>query len=146
METITDTALIKSRLHKKGVGFDVWPLKKIDGNTMSDNDILKIYENEIHSLLKSENLVTHDIVRVNRLNQSKIRDGFLREHIHPMKEVRIVTPKGCLIVLPDKAKHWADIGTRNDLIVIRFFGTKHGWSAKYTKSGIDTKFPRQSAL
>ena len=68
-------------------------------------------------------------------------------HLPQLKQVvRIVTPKGCLIVLPDKAKHWADIGTRNDLIVIRFFGTKHGWSAKYTKSGTDTKFPRQSAL
>ena len=166
LNTITDTDKIKSVLSAKGVGFDVWPQKRITGSESND-EILYLYREQIEAIKQREGLHIVDIVNVTKETQKKVRSTFWTEHIHPTKEVRlyvsgclfyyihledeqqvmrIVTPPGCLIVLPDKAKHWADIGDRADLTVIRFFGQQEGYSAKYTQSGLDDKFPRQSPL
>jgi len=166
-QTLSNIDEIKAYLNKRSVGFDVWPLKNIEGHENNDNKILETYSDEINNIMKKFQFQTYDIVHVTKENSTKIRNGFLTEHIHPTEEVRlyvrgclyyyihfpeinevirIVTPKGCLIVLPSLARHWADIGNRCDLIVIRFFGTKEGWSAHYTNSNIEKKFPLQSPL
>eukprot|EP01084_Bolivina_argentea_P189069 325273_1 len=81
-DTILDTNEIKSILKRKGVGFDVWPLKKVNGNESND-EILKMYHSEINDILKNENLKIYDIVNVTETNQVEIRNNFLEEHIHP---------------------------------------------------------------
>ena len=50
--------------------------------------------------------------------------------------------KGDLIVVPDSATHWFDMGPAPRFVAIRFFTEADGWVGHFTGSDIAKRFPR----
>eukprot|EP01083_Nonionella_stella_P212545 767485_1 len=62
-QTYFDTDKIKSELNNRGIGYEVWTLKNMK-ETASNDEILKIYDEEIQTIMKQHNFQTYDIVNV----------------------------------------------------------------------------------
>ena len=90
-----------------------------------------------------------------------MRAKFLEEHTHKEGEVRffvdgsglfslhvgdkvyeVLCEKGDLIVVPDSATHWFDMGPAPRFVAIRFFTEADGWVGHFTGSDIAKRFPR----
>ena len=56
------------------------------------------------------------------------------------------TVAGDFISVPEKAKHWFDMGTLPEFTCIRFFNNPAGWVAEYTGSTISRSFPDYDQL
>ena len=154
---------ILRELDVRGLGYEKWNTLDLDKD-LSDEEILKFYDNEVDKIMKRFNFKTNDIIQLTPDNpkNNTLREKFLSEHTHSEKEVRyfidgaacfyIPLPereevlrmecaKGHLLVVPELTKHWFDMGPNPYFKCIRFFGIEDGWVADYTKDTISNRFP-----
>ena len=153
---------IAEELDKIGVVHETWDITALSDD-MSDDDVLKIYEADIERLKETGGYQSYDIVRLFPDNDNKcdLRNKFLSEHTHSEDEVRffvegsgmfyihahdnvymILCEQGDLISVPEKAKHWFDMGENPKFTCIRIFTSPDGWAADYTGDNIADKFPK----
>lgn len=165
VEQHTTYESMKETLAKRGIGYERWIANKPLSINATSNEILNAYKTDINRIMKEHNFVKCDVLQVkpNDDNIKSKRKVFLDEHTHNEKEVRffvdgaaqfyinneinnevigIEGTKGHLLVVPEKAKHWFDMGKSPFFRVIRFFATENGWQAKYTGNQIAKLFPK----
>ncbi len=157
-----DSAEIAVKLNEIGVSYEHWGVQQLS-STMSDDDILKSYSNDITRLKNDGGYRSVDIVRLSPDNAQKceLRKKFLSEHTHSEDEVRffvegsgmfylhvkgnvymILCEAGDLISVPANAPHWFDMGAQPSFTCIRLFTSADGWAANYTGNNIADNFPK----
>ncbi len=155
-------AKIREELNNIGVNYERWEVQQLS-NSMSDDDILNAYCDDIEHLKKQAGYKSVDIVRLSPDNPQKceLRTKFLCEHTHSEDEVRffvegsgmfylhvqgrvymMLCKSGDLISVPSGAKHWFDMGEHPSFTCIRLFTSPNGWAADYTGDNIAGNFPK----
>lgn len=154
---------IARELEAIGVGFEQWeasqPVKAGD----APEAIMEAYRADIDRLVAQHGFNSVDVVSVapDHPEREAMRGKFLDEHAHREKEVRffvdgsglfslhvgdkvyeVLCEKGDLIVVPDSATHWFDMGAEPRFVAIRFFTEADGWVGHFTGSDISRHFPR----
>ncbi len=158
-----DYQLIKEQLDNLGVRFERWEVKDNLSKDASDDDILKIYSDDIDRLKAQGGYKSVDLVNIAPDNAAKneLRQKFLKEHTHSEDEVRffvagsgmfylhvenkiymLLCCVGDLIGVPANAPHWFDMGETPEFTCIRLFTSKDGWAADYTGDNVADKFPK----
>ena len=129
----------------------------------SPEAVLAAYRNDIDRLVADNGFKTVDVVSIapDNPNREAMRAKFLDEHYHEEDEVRffvagaglftlhvqdkvyeITCEQGDLIGVPDRTRHWFDMGATPYFIAIRFFTEPDGWIGHFTGSDIALRFPR----
>ena len=125
--------------------------------------IMAAYRADIDRLVAEHGFNSVDVVSIapDHPDREAMRGKFLEEHAHREKEVRffvdgsglfslhvgdkvyeVLCEKGDLIVVPDSATHWFDMGPAPRFVAIRFFTEADGWVGHFTGSDIAKRFPR----
>ncbi len=157
-----DSAKISAKLSEIGINYEHWGAQQLS-NSMSDDEVLKAYSNDIDRLKSQAGYQSVDIVRFTPDNAQKceLRKKFLSEHTHSEDEVRffvegsgmfylhvagkvymVLCKAGDLISVPSNAKHWFDMGENPQFTCIRLFTSADGWAANYTGDNIADNFPK----
>lgn len=121
------------------------------------------YRGDIDRLVEGNGFRTVDVVSIapDNPNREAMRAKFLDEHYHEEDEVRffvggaglftlhvdgkvyaITCEQGDLIGVPDRTRHWFDMGPEPYFIAIRFFTQPDGWVGHFTGTDIAQRFPR----
>ena len=158
-----DHAAIARELDAIGVGFERWEAGQPVQAGDSPEAIMDAYRADIDRLLAAHGFNSVDVVSIapDDPRREEMRAKFLDEHSHREKEVRffvdgsglfslhvgdkvyeVLCEKGDLIVVPDSATHWFDMGPAPRFVAIRFFTEADGWVGHFTGSDIAQRFPR----
>ena len=158
-----DHAAIAVELSAIGVVFEQWqawhPVQAGD----AAEAIMDAYRADIDRLVAEHGFNSVDVVSISpdHPDREAMRGKFLDEHAHREKEVRffvdgsglfslhvgdkvyeVLCETGDLIVVPDSATHWFDMGPAPRFVAIRFFTEADGWVGHFTGSDIAKRFPR----
>ncbi len=154
---------ITARLWEIGVLFERWAADCVLAPEASQEHIIAAYRSSIDRLIDRYEFRSVDVISVGTDHPDKValRDKFLSEHTHDEFEVRffvegrglfylhvedkvyvILCEQGDLISVPDKTRHWFDMGAHPHIKAIRLFTTPEGWVARYTGDTIAETFPR----
>jgi len=153
---------ITLQLKAVGIEFNRWQAKYAIGDSMSNEEILNAYQDDINEFVRCGGYQTVDVVSMNPHHPDKkaLREKFLSEHRHSEDEIRffvrgqglftlhinakvyaVLCCKDDLISVPAGTPHWFDMGEHPQFTAIRFFNNPEGWIAKYTDSPIAQNFP-----
>ena len=151
------------QLSNIGVRFEQWQANAPVVPGASPEAVLAAYRNDIDRLVADNGFKTVDVVSIapDNPNREAMRAKFLDEHYHEEDEVRffvagaglftlhvqdkvyeITCEQGDLIGVPDRTRHWFDMGATPYFIAIRFFTEPDGWIGHFTGSDIALRFPR----
>jgi len=151
--------------HLRGIGvrFEQWRASAPLAPGASPEDVMAAYRADIDRLVAENGFRTVDVVSIapDNPNKEAMRAKFLDEHYHEEDEVRffvagaglftlhvedkvyeITCVQGDLIGVPDRTKHWFDMGPEPHFIAIRFFTQPDGWVGHFTGTDIAQHFPR----
>ena len=158
-----DGEVIAAELNKIGVTFERWQAKHPVTPGASQEEVFAAYREDIDRLVAEHGFKSVDVASIAPDNpaRAEIRKKFLDEHYHKEDEVRffvagsglftlhvgdkvyeVLCEKGDLIVVPDSATHWFDMGPAPRFVAIRFFTEADGWVGHFTGSDIAKRFPR----
>ena len=158
-----DHDAIARELEAIGVGFERWEAAQPVRAGDPPEAILAAYRADIDRLVAEHGFNSVDVVSISpdHPDREAMRSKFLDEHAHREKEVRffvdgsglfslhvgdkvyeVLCEKGDLIVVPDSATHWFDMGPAPRFVAIRFFTEADGWVGHFTGSDIAKRFPR----
>lgn len=158
---------IQAELSKINITFDKWDnlTSLTDKKDLSDEEILKLYQDKVDLIKKKHGLQSVDIINVSPAfaqtdKFQPMRKKFLDEHLHTDDEVRyfidgqglfyihhgkkiygILCTAGDFISVPANTPHWFDMGSQPQFKCIRFFTTEEGWVPVYEKNSISGQFP-----
>lgn len=154
---------IAKELAKIGVRFEQWRADAELEPGASSEAVMAAYRRDIDRLVEEKGFRTVDVVSIapDHPDREAMRKKFLSEHFHKEDEVRffvagsglftlhvdnevyeILCEQGDLIGVPDRTKHWFDMGPAPHFIAIRFFTDPDGWVGHFTDSGLAERFPR----
>lgn len=167
LEVIRDPAEIAARMQRLGALFERWEANCELQRSSSQDDVLAAYAEPVDRLKIMYGFQSADVISVHADHPQKdeLRAKFLGEHIHTDFEVRffvegrglfylhpdenvyaLLCERGDLISVPDRLKHWFDLGGEPDLKCIRLFTTPEGWVADFSGSAIGERFPKLEAF
>lgn len=153
---------IAEKLWEIGVLFERWSADSVLESDADQDSIIAAYRPSIDRLINRYEFRAVDVISVRADHPDKValRNKFLSEHTHDEFEVRffvegrgifylhtqekvyiVLCEQGDLISVPDKTRHWFDMGENPDIKAIRLFTTPEGWVAKFTGDPIATTFP-----
>jgi len=154
---------IAKELAKLGVRWEQWRADAELEPGASTEAVMAAYRRDIDRLVEEKGFRTVDVVSIapDHPDREAMRKKFLSEHFHKEDEVRffvagsglftlhignevyeILCEQGDLIGVPDRTKHWFDMGPAPHFIAIRFFTDPDGWVGYFTDSGLAERFPR----
>lgn len=158
-----DGAEIARRLAEIGVRYERWqPRAEIRAGASSE-EILSAFREDIDRLVAECGFRTVDVVSIHPEHPQReaLRQKFLDEHYHKENEVRffvagsglftlhpdhrvyeVLCEAGDLISVPDRMRHWFDMGPSPSFVAIRFFTEPDGWVGHFTGTDIASRFPR----
>ncbi len=153
---------IAERLWHIGVLFERWTADSILEPEADQDTIIAAYRGSIDRLINRYEFQSVDVISVGADHPDKqaLRNKFLSEHTHEEFEVRffvegrgifylhtreqvyiVLCEQGDLISVPDRTRHWFDMGEHPHLKAIRLFTTPEGWVARFTGDPIAESFP-----
>jgi 1,2-dihydroxy-3-keto-5-methylthiopentene dioxygenase len=168
-----DAAVIGVELVKRGIGFQRWPGTPGLAADTPSAEILASYEDHVARLNADGRYKYIDVARQHPDDSDPrwpdaakaAREKFLAEHRHAEDEVRffaagrgcfylhlhdevvaVVCGDGDVLSVPAGTRHWFDMGTRPDFVVIRFFEEQDGWIGDFTGDPIGERFPTLDQL
>ena len=162
----SEHAEMADQLRGIGVRFEQWQADAPIVPGATPEDVMAAYRNDIDRLVAENGFRTVDVVSIapDNPNREAMRAKFLDEHYHEEDEVRffvagaglftlhvegqvyeITCEQGDLIGVPDRTKHWFDMGPAPYFIAIRFFTEPNGWVGHFTGSDLARRFPRFEA-
>ena len=145
------------------VRFEQWQANAPVVPGASPEAVMAAYREDIERLVTDNGFKTVDVVSIapDNPNREAMRAKFLDEHYHEEDEVRffvagsglftlhvhdqvyeVTCEQGDLIGVPDRTKHWFDMGPAPYFIAIRFFTEPNGWVGHFTGTDIAQHFPR----
>ncbi|MGP6240181.1 1,2-dihydroxy-3-keto-5-methylthiopentene dioxygenase [Cuniculiplasma sp. SKW4] len=148
-------------LKERNIRYDKWDIEKISSIEKNDNEILRVFNDEIEALKEEGNYLVADVINIDSKtpNLEIMLEKFKKEHVHSEDEVRftidgsgifyinmdgkvfsIEVEPGDLLGVPAGTKHWFDLCQDKHIIAIRLFKDKSGWTPYYTNSGVDRKY------
>jgi 1,2-dihydroxy-3-keto-5-methylthiopentene dioxygenase len=160
-----DHAGMANALKAIGVRFEKWEASQPIAAGASQDEVIAAYRTDIDRLMRDEGYQTVDVVSLTPDHPDRValRQKFLNEHRHSEDEVRffvagsglftlhvegkvyeIFCEKGDLIGVPDRTRHWFDMGEAPNFVAIRLFNNPAGWVAEFTGDDIATRFPRMA--
>jgi 1,2-dihydroxy-3-keto-5-methylthiopentene dioxygenase len=166
-EAIEEPAAIAASLNGIGVCFERWKADLEIPPDANQETILAAYREPVERLKILHGFQSADVIsmRPDHPQKTEFRQKFLDEHTHDDFEVRffvegrglfflhpddrvyaILCEQGDLISVPANVKHWFDMGENPNLKCIRLFTTPEGWEAKFTGTGIASRFPKLDAF
>lgn len=151
--------------HLSGIGvrFERWQPRAEVRPGAPPEEILAAFREDIDRLVAECGFRTVDVVSIDPEHPQReaLRQKFLDEHFHKENEVRffvagsglftlhpddrvfeVLCEAGDLISVPDRMKHWFDMGPRPSFVAIRFFTEPDGWVGHFTGTDIAARFPR----
>lgn len=158
-----DHASIATELAKIGVRFEQWQATQPLQPGATPEQVMLAYRSDIDRLVEQNGFRTVDVVSIapDHPQRETMRQKFLDEHYHQEDEVRffvagsglftlhvnqrvyeIKCEAGDLIGVPDRTRHWFDMGPAPYFIAIRFFTQPDGWVGHFTGTDIAQRFPR----
>ncbi|MDW8479604.1 MAG: acireductone dioxygenase [Xanthomonadales bacterium] len=158
-----DGGEIARQLAAIGVRFERWTPRVPVAPGDPPEAVMAAYREDIDRLVRERGFRTVDVVSVHPEHPAReeLRRKFLDEHYHREDEVRffvagsglftlhpdhrvyeVLCEAGDLIAVPDRMRHWFDMGPRPSFVAIRFFTEPDGWVGHFTGSGIAARFPR----
>ena len=159
----SECAEITELLAKIGVRFERWRVAEILPRDVCDEDVMRVYSQDIERLKNEHHYQAVDIIRIRPDNPKKdeFRQKFLEEHTHDEDEVRFfvegsgvfymrvagyvymtLCERGDLISVPAGVRHWFDMSAMPYLTCIRLFTNPEGWVAHFTNDNIARYFPK----
>lgn len=159
----SDHAAMAEKLRGIGVRFEQWEASQPVVPGAAPDEVMAAYRADIDRLVAEYGFNTVDVVSIapDNPNKDAARAKFLDEHYHVEDEVRffvggsglftlhpdervfeVLCEAGDLISVPDRTKHWFDMGPAPSFIAIRFFKEPDGWVGHFTGADIARKFPR----
>ncbi len=158
-----DQAAIAERLAGIGVRFEQWQA----GQPVQPGDppetVMAAYRADIDRLVAEYGFNSVDVISIapDHPQRAELRSKFLDEHFHKEDEVRlfvagsglftlhpnaqvyeVLCEAGDLIGVPDRTRHWFDMGPQPSFVAIRFFVEPDGWVGHFTGTDIAQAFPR----
>lgn len=154
---------IAAQLRAIGVRFEQWQANAPVAPGASPDEVMAAYRADIDRLVAENGFRTVDVVSIapDNPNREAMRAKFLDEHYHQEDEVRffvagaglftlhvdervfeVKCEQGDLIGVPDRTRHWFDMGPTPHFIAIRFFTEPDGWVGHFTGTDIARRFPR----
>ncbi|TXK65700.1 1,2-dihydroxy-3-keto-5-methylthiopentene dioxygenase [Alkalisalibacterium limincola] len=158
-----DHAEMAAKLEEIGVRFEQWEASKDVEPGATPEAVMEAYRADIDRIVAENGFQTIDVVSIapDNPNKEAARAKFLDEHYHEEDEVRffvggsglftlhpdtrvyeVLCEQGDLISVPDRTKHWFDMGPEPSFIAIRFFKQPDGWVGHFTGTDIARRFPR----
>ena len=160
--TLTDGDAIRGYLAACGIEYERWtPTPDIPATSLQD-DILAAYAPKIDELKSRGGYVTADVIDVkpDTPGLEAMLTKFSSEHWHDEDEVRFIVEgrglfhihppdgpvfaleveRGDLIRVPKGTHHWFDLCGDRRIRAVRLFQDPSGWTPRYTKSGVDSRF------
>ena len=162
-----DGEAIATELKKIGVTFERWQARHPVAPGASQDEVFAAYREDIDRLVAEHGFNSVDVVSISpdHPDREAMRGKFLDEHAHREKEVRffvdgsglfslhvgdkvyeVLCEKGDLIVVPDSATLWFDMGPAPRFVAIRFFTEPDGWVGHFTGTTLAQQFPRYDGL
>lgn len=159
----SDQAEMARQLADIGVRFEQWQANAPVAPGAEPEDVMAAYRTDIDRLVAENGFKTVDVVSIapDNPNREAMRAKFLAEHYHEEDEIRffvagaglftlhmndfvfeVLCEQGDLIGVPDRTRHWFDMGPEPHFIAIRFFTQPDGWVGHFTGSDIALSFPR----
>jgi len=159
----TDHVAIARELARIGVGFEQWEATGAVVPGDPPEAIMAAYRDDIDRLVALRGFRSVDVVSIAPDNpqRDEMRRKFLEEHFHKEDEVRffvagsglftlhvdgrvyeVLCQAGDLIAVPDRTRHWFDMGPEPSFVAIRFFTQPDGWVGHFTGTDIARRFPR----
>jgi 1,2-dihydroxy-3-keto-5-methylthiopentene dioxygenase len=159
----SDHAVMAERLKAIGVRFEQWQTAQPVAPGAGSEEVMAAYREDIDRLVAENGFNSVDVVSIapDHPQKDAARQKFLSEHFHKEDEVRffvagsglftlhpdervfeILCEAGDLIGVPDRTRHWFDMGPNPSFIAIRFFTEPDGWVGHFTGSDIAERFPR----
>lgn len=167
VELVRDYNEIAARLWGIGVLFERWNADCVLDTDADQDSIIAAYRSSIDRLIDRYEFRSVDVISVqpDHPDKAALRSKFLSEHTHDEFEVRffvegrgifylhvqgrvyvVLCEQGDLISVPDKTRHWFDMGEHPHIKAIRLFTTPEGWVARYTGDTIAQTFPTFEAF
>jgi len=161
-----DHAEMAQRLKTIGVRFEQWEASQPVAPGAPPEAVMAAYRADIDRLVAENGFNSVDVVSIapDNPNKEAARAKFLDEHYHEEDEVRffvggsglftlhpddhvyeVLCEQGDLISVPDRTRHWFDMGPEPSFIAIRFFKQPDGWIGHFTGTDIAGRFPRLDA-
>lgn len=161
-----DHAEMAQRLKTIGVRFEQWEASQPVAPGAPPEAVMDVYRADIDRLVAENGFNSVDVVSIapDNPNKDAARAKFLDEHYHEEDEVRffvggsglftlhpddhvyeVLCEQGDLISVPDRTRHWFDMGPEPSFIAIRFFKQPDGWIGHFTGTDIAGRFPRLDA-
>lgn len=158
-----DHAAIAGKLGGIGVRFERWQASQPVRPGDPPEAVMAAYRSDIDRLVAEYGFNSVDVISIapDNANKDALRRKFLDEHYHKEDEVRffvagsglftlhpddkvyeVLCRSGDLIGVPDRTRHWFDMGPQPSFIAIRFFKEPDGWVGHFTGTDIAAKFPR----
>ena len=159
----SDQEQIARRLAGIGVRFELWQANAPVAPGAPQDAVMAAYRDDIDRLVAENGFRTVDVVSISpdHPDREAMRAKFLDEHFHQEDEVRffvagaglfslhvdgkvyeVTCEQGDLIGVPDRTRHWFDMGPAPYFIAIRFFTEPEGWVGHFTGTDIARRFPR----
>lgn len=158
-----DQARMATELSAIGVRFEQWHTDSQVAPGATQDQVIAAYRTQIDKLVAENGFRSVDVVSIapDHPEREAMRRKFLDEHFHQEDEVRffvagsglftlhvdqkvyeITCEQGDLIGVPDRTRHWFDMGPAPYFVAIRFFTEPDGWVGHFTGTDIAQKFPR----
>jgi 1,2-dihydroxy-3-keto-5-methylthiopentene dioxygenase len=157
--TLDETTAQQAFLADHGIGFEQWPIGRIDRDAMAASEdaqayILRTFAPEVETLKAERGYHTADVIGLSPQtpNLDAILAKFDKEHQHSEDEVRFVVDgrgiftihsdvddsifdvevhPGDLLMVPEGAWHWFTLCEDRQITCIRMFCDAAGWVANY---------------
>lgn len=156
-------AAMAEKLRAIGVRFERWQAAEPVRPGDPPETVMAAYRADIDRLVAEYGFNSVDVVSIapDHPQREAMRAKFLDEHYHKEDEVRffvagdglftlhpddhvyeVLCQAGDLIGVPDRTRHWFDMGPEPSFVAIRFFIEPDGWVGHFTGTDIATRFPR----
>lgn len=157
--TLTDPGAQKAFLADHQIGFEQWPIARIDTEALVATEdrqayILETFAPEVERLKSEKGYVSADVIGLapTTPNLDTILAKFDKEHRHSEDEVRFVVDgrgvftihshvddsvfdvevqPGDLLMVPEGTWHWFELCEDKQITCIRMFNDPAGWVADY---------------
>lgn len=158
-----DRAAMAGKLAEIGVRFEQWQASQPIQPGDPPEAVMAAYRSDIDRLVAEYGFNSVDVISIAPDNpkRDELRAKFLDEHFHKEDEVRffvagsglftlhpnehvyeVLCESGDLIGVPDRTRHWFDMGPSPSFVAIRFFIEADGWVGHFTGTDIAASFPR----
>lgn len=158
-QTISDPGAQGAFLARYAIGYEQWPIERLDGDAASAADdsqtfILETFRDEVTRVMSDKGYASADVIRLTP--ETPNLDGLLakfdKEHLHDEDEVRFVVggrgvftihndddnivfdvevEPGDLLIVPEGTWHWFTLCEDRTITCIRLFKSQAGWTPHY---------------